>query len=76
MNYTQYTENSIQVPKDIADIIKAKDEHIDKLREYLEDTRDIVKDLKEKLKESQQEIQELESYINSNAFKKPFGDTQ
>lgn len=33
-----------------------------------------IEELEKDLKEAQQEIQELEAYINSNAFKKPFGD--
>ncbi len=37
--------------------------------------QDELSDLQQELKESQEEVQELESYINSNAFKKPFGDT-
>ncbi len=35
-----------------------------------------IEELEKDLKEAREEIQELESYINSNAFKKPFGDTQ
>ncbi len=33
-----------------------------------------IEELEKDLKEAREEIQELESYINSNAFKKPFGD--
>ena len=35
-----------------------------------------IEELEKELKEAQEEIQELESYINSNAFRKHFGDTQ
>ena len=35
-----------------------------------------IEELEKDLKEAREEIQELESYINSNAFRKPVGDTQ